>query len=228
MSPASARECADAVERHWAALVATLRAHADTMASLFAGGPLTSADVLRVAQPLALEVLADETLVGAGFVAAPGSVLDETHFLAWWQGEHKEQLTHPVVTVQVTDYTRQEWFRVPQATGRPHLTGPYVDYVCTDEYVMTTTLPVHHEGRMVGLFGADTLAETLETIFDPVFAGSDCVLVNDHGRVVLSDDPAVLPGRMVVPEEFGGTVVCGDLPLRVLSGRRPAPSASGR
>lgn len=215
--PAAAVRCADAVAHHWVDLVARLVAQADEMAALFAAGTLRSDEVRRAAEPLALEILVDPTLVGAGFVASPDALVDGTHFLAWWQGEHKEQLADPVVTVQVTDYTRQEWFRVPRDTGVPHLTGPYVDYVCTDEYVMTTTVPVTVAGEMVGVFGADTLAETLETLFDPVFRDTGCTLVNGHGRVVLSDEPELFSGRLVDEAAFTAQISCPGVPLRVVT-----------
>ncbi|TFD48627.1 hypothetical protein E3T46_14390 [Cryobacterium sp. Hh11] len=32
------------------------------------------------------------------------------------------------------------------AAGRRHVTGPYVDYLCTDEYTLTLTLPVYRGG----------------------------------------------------------------------------------
>lgn len=214
---ATVERCAEVVARHWADLIGRLSVRAEQMAELFAAGPLRSDDVRHAAQPLALDVLTDETLVGGGFVASPDALLDETHFLAWWQGENKEQLGDPTVTVQVTDYTRQEWFSVPRRTGRPHLTGPYIDYVCTDEFVMTTTVPVMVDGTMVGVFGADTLAETLEGLFEPVFRDSGCTLVNDHGRVVLSDDPEVFAGRLIDDAGFTHRARCAGVPLVVVA-----------
>ena len=48
---------------------------------------------------------------------------------------------------QFRDYTTLEWWRVPARTGTRHLTGPYVDYVCTDDYTVTITTPVTVDGR---------------------------------------------------------------------------------
>ena len=39
-----------------------------------------------------------------------------------------------------------------------HLTGPYVDYVCTDDYTITITTPVRVAGRLVGVVGTDAYA----------------------------------------------------------------------
>ncbi len=45
----------------------------------------------------------------------------------------------------------------PERTGTRHLTGPYVDYLCTDDYTVTVTTPVTLDGEMVETAPAATL-----------------------------------------------------------------------
>lgn len=40
------------------------------------------------------------------------------------------------------DYTALPWFVVPRETGGRRVTGPYVDWVCTEEYTLTFTVPL--------------------------------------------------------------------------------------
>ena len=115
---------------------------------------------------------------------------DRELFLAWWQGEDLTLLAERGVPLghHVFDYTRHEWFQTPLTTGERHVTGPYVDYVCTDEYVLTATVPVLVDGRMAGVAGADTRLETFEELMRSSLTG-DVVLVNGHDRCVVAADP---------------------------------------
>ncbi|NHA01002.1 hypothetical protein G5V59_16965 [Nocardioides sp. W3-2-3] len=178
---------------------------------------LAAADVVEAAYPLTRDLLGRLPLFGGGFVAAPGFLADHHLYLAWWQGEEQQLLAQSTVSGSgdPLDYSRFEWFRTPLETGRAHVTGPFVDYVCSDEYMLTTTAPVYVGGEMVGVVGADTLLDTFESLMLGAVREAGATVVNQARRVVLSADPRIPPGRLVEPAEFAGTIPCGDLPLTV-------------
>lgn len=175
-------------------------------------------------------------LVGAGFVAAPGALRDVSHWLEWWTagGPRGRRWTERLV-VQVDaaaddfrDYTTLPWFRVPERTGRRHLTGPYVDYLCTDEYTLTFTAPVQHRGTFLGVVGADVVVRWVEDLLrEPLLAvAAPVTVVNAAGRVLTSTVASLTAGDLVrdVParwdggdEASGGRLLrCAGLPLGLL------------
>lgn len=162
--------------------------------------------------------LATADIVGAGYVAARDALADRPLYLAWWQGDDQHLLagSDAPATGAPLDYTRHPWFRTPERTGAPHVTGPYVDFVCTDEYVMTATIPVLSRGRMVGVVGADTLVETLERLLLPTLREAGATVVNDLGRTVASADPHQATGSLIDLDDCREVVACERLPLSVV------------
>lgn len=193
----------------------TLRLH---LATAFDLGPVDSATARAGIEPLAAAMLASCDIVGAGYVAARGALSDQALYLAWWQGDDQHLLTESgaPATGAPLDYTRHPWFRTPERTGLPHLTGPYVDFVCTDEYVLTSTVPVLSRGQMVGVVGADTLVETFERLMMPVLRAAGATVVNDLGRTVASADPHLATGSLIPVESCREVVACERLPLSVV------------
>ncbi|WP_369373606.1 cache domain-containing protein [Promicromonospora sp. Populi] len=220
-SPAVAA-CVEAVEGLFGGLGRRLSASAESAARAFDETPVvTSERVMEIARPLAEELLADDDLIGAGLVMTPGRVADELHLLAWWQGEDRRPIVWPTPLERSADYSRQEWFRTPMQTGSAHVTGPYIDYVCTDEFVLTTTVPVRGASAgLIGVMGADVLAETLERLLSDVFRKAGATLVNHHDRAVLSGDPRTFAGDPIDRSEFPVVVPCTGFPLTVLA-RQP-------
>jgi hypothetical protein len=216
-------DCAVRIERHFGAILAELDRMRTEVAALFASGPVTSDELSAQVEAGTLEFLQDLNLLGGGFVVAPDALSDRRLYLAWWQGAGRDFLGEAEVpgTGEVIDYTRQPWFRVPERTGRLNVAGPYVDFVCTDEYVLTTTLPVYADGRLVGVAGADTSVETLETMLLPGLREAGATLVNSHGRVVVSADPHLATGEALI----SGAEAAPD--GRLLSVVRTSPPASG-
>ncbi|KQY59765.1 hypothetical protein ASD11_09515 [Aeromicrobium sp. Root495] len=208
---------ADAVQEFFQPLLASLRASGDAIAPLFDSPAVTSEEVLRASRPFAFDVLQDPHTVGAGFVVSPGLLTDETYLLAWWQGDDKGRIPESAALVQSTDYSRQEWFRTALRTGRSHVTGPYIDYVCTDEFVLTLTVPVIRAGRTLGVMGVDVLAETIERALVDVFREAHATLVNHHDRAVLSGDPRIFAGEPVDRQDYRSAVPCTDLPFTILT-----------
>jgi len=187
------------------------------LVDLFSAGPVDSVEASAAVDPVAHELLGRGVVLGSGYVAARDALTDHPLYLAWWQGESQQLLGQADAPAgDPLDYTRREWFRVPESTGRRHITGPYVDYVCTDEYVVTSTMPVVVEGKMRGVVGADTLVETLEDVLMDTLRSGEATLVSANGRVVASADHRLGAGTLVDLEKCSERLECGTLPLLVV------------
>jgi hypothetical protein len=161
--------------------------------------------------------------------------------MQWWtrDGDGRPQRLRPELDAEEEsfwDYTVLPWFTVPRQTGRRHVTGPYVDWLCTQEYTLTFTVPVfgtHPErGRChLGVVGADIVASWLERRLLPLLhrMAGPVALVNAEGRVVVANRPTLVTGAVLrqvdvpslwrgdAPESGGATLHrLADLPLAVL------------
>jgi hypothetical protein len=150
-------------------------------------------------------------VTGAGFVATPGVFADAPWHLAWWLreihgldrgdrgGVRRLEAVNDPDSDQFRDYRQLEWWKVPERTGERHVTGPYVDYLCTDDYTVTVTTPVAHEGRMVGVVGIDVHVSRLERVILPILreAAGTGTIVNASGRVVASSDSHRVTGTLL-------------------------------
>ena len=195
------------VDDYFAAPVVALQSAASTFGIeldwAFDRGAVTPARLDELVEPYAhqLRDLVAVRVFGAGFVAARGAFGDTAGHLSWWQGEpcRKLALAAGVVNKEHIDYTTLEWFRVPAETGRPHVAGPYVDYLCNDEHTVTIAVPVVLERGFVGVMALDLLVDAAERELLPRLAalGDDLVVVNRQGRVLVSTDPDLETGDMV-------------------------------
>jgi hypothetical protein len=188
---------------------------------------------------------AEPLLVGAGFIADGEIVRGRDVHFAWWLGPldanpvlgsttepTRLDLTTRGYTEYLRDFRALEWYRIPATTRHAHVTGPYVDHLCTCDYILTMTMPVHaaidSDGgtRMVGVIGADVSVRRLENELLAAFLDvpTPLALVNDEGRVVLSTEPALQVGQLADPGGPGEP--CPGAPLRVLVD--PATSGSIR
>ncbi len=140
-------------------------------------------------------------LVGAGFIADGAVVRGGGVHFAWWLGPLEDNpvlgstdgptrldLSTRGYAEYLRDFRALEWYRIPATTRQAHVTGPYVDHLCTCDYILTLTMPVHaRDGeRMVGVVGADIAVRHLEGALLRKFLDveSPVVLVNEQGRVV--------------------------------------------
>lgn len=186
-------------------LFATIDAWRDRLQDhLEADAAPTAATLDPVVEASAVTALAADGLItGSGFVAAPGLLSDAHWHLAWWLGGSAG--IRRLATIddpsndQFRDYTTLEWWRFPARTGTRHLTGPYVDYVCTDDYTVTITTPVTVDGQLFGVVGMDVLVDRLERELLPLLraAGVPIAVVNASGRIVTATDSRREPGSML-------------------------------
>ena len=155
----------------------------------------------------------ESLLIGAGFIAAPQYVNGRAAHFAWWlgplasnpllgstSGPSRLDLATRVHTEYLRDFRELEWYAVPEVTNQTHVTGPYVDQLCTCDYIITLTMPVRLGERMVGVVGADVYVKRLEQVLLPHFLAlpGPVVLVNQAGRVVISTEPT-LPAGDILP-----------------------------
>lgn len=171
------------------------------------GAAPTAAELDPLVESFAIPAVTEETLItGAGFVATPGILPDAPFHLSWWLREtpsepapHRLKVITDPAHALFRDYTALEWWRIPAATGARHLTGPYVDYLCTDDYTVTITTPVVVDGAMIGMVGADALVARLERELLPVLdeAPTPATVVNASARVVTSTDTHREPGSIL-------------------------------
>ena len=184
----------------------------------------------------------DRKVAGAGLVLAPDVLADAAYWLEWWTANPDASPPVPRRLAAETDpravgfrdYTHLPWYAVPLATGAAHITGPYVDYLCTDQQTLTFTRPVWRQGAFAGVVGFDLLVRTFEErMFGPLerVEGS-CAAVNTAGRVVTSSDLQLVTGDLIrglpVQQWWAGEAVqhdawefwpCPGLPLGVITSR---------
>jgi hypothetical protein len=247
-------ETSEAVGRHVAAaaeavfeLVTALRTTTEHLfADARAAGRRVGVADLEAIDAMSIAMLGgvDGIIPGAGFIAAPETLSDAPRWLQWWMQGRNGSPTRLVAQLDPTrdrfyDYTELPWFAVPASTGRRHITGPYVDYVCSDEYALTFTEPVFDAGTFVGVAGADVFVSRYESLTLPPLRSlpTAAALVNTQGRVIVSNTARLITGSLVrktdVATFFASGAVtqleqgislqrCGDVPIVLLVGDRLA------
>lgn len=140
---------------------------------------------------------------GAGFVAATGVLEDSPWWLEWYvrgDDDAVERLQVPLDPSQhgFYDYTTTAWFREPEQHRHRVVTGPYVDYLCTEDQTLTFSQPVVVGDRFLGVAACDVPAVTVERDLVPTLRRLDqlTIVANPEGRVLCSNS---------------GRFVCGDL-----------------
>lgn len=193
----------------FAPLEAWLPELVDLLRARLADGPLTGAQLAALIEPGAAGVLdtADRPVYGAGFCASD-AVVSEGNPLAWWQGSERSLLASSTFGPgqAAIELVRLEWYRVPEATGERHVAGPFVDYLCSNEITITSSMPVVVDGAFWGVACADVLVSSLEQALLPELSSiPNAALVNAGGRVVLSNDPDYETGDRYTGEAPGPT-----------------------
>lgn len=244
----SVPEVAAAVADVFTAVFDQLAAWRVPIEQLIASSPdVRPADLETAVADLVLPRLVedDPLLVGAGFIADGEIVRGRDVHFAWWLGPLQANpvlgstteptrldLTTRGYTEYLRDFRALEWYRIPATTRDAHVTGPYVDHLCTCDYILTLTMPVHArddvaasgDARMVGVVGADVAVRRLERELLAAFLDvpEPLALVNEDGRVVVSTEPTLQVGQLASAWEHAEP--CPGTPFRVLV--RPAASVS--
>jgi hypothetical protein len=244
----SVPEVAAAVAGVFTAVFDQLAAWRVPIEQLIASSPdVRPADLETAVADLVLPRLVedDPLLVGAGFIADGEIVRGRDVHFAWWLGPLQANpvlgstteptrldLTTRGYTEYLRDFRALEWYRIPATTRDAHVTGPYVDHLCTCDYILTLTMPVHArddvaasgDARMVGVVGADVAVRRLERELLAAFLDvpEPIALVNEDGRVVVSTEPTLQVGQLAVAWQHAEP--CAGTPFRVLVG--PAASVS--
>ncbi|WP_237331156.1 cache domain-containing protein [Streptomyces mexicanus] len=252
-----ARAATRAAARVGRALEAVFEAVAETRAETAAllarvvadGRRPVTADLAALRPGLHRRLARRELVSGIGFVAAPGLLGDVRAWLEWWQSAGEGEVRPLLPDLDpgrsaYADYTHWDWFALPRDTGRRAVAGPYVDYLCSDEYSLTLSEPVVVAGRFAGVAAADVYLRHFEAVALPLLRAlpGPAYLVSARGRVAASADPAHLTGSLTRGTDFatvlagaratardGRTLVpCAGVPLvLVLDERQPAAGEGG-
>lgn len=224
----AASRAADIVSGYFREPIRTLESMTDPIAAALAvpvgRKALTAGKLDGLIAPFGARLLdmPEVPVYGAGFIAAHDLLSDARSHLSWWQGTDRRQLVLAAQSVnkERIDYSELEWFRVPLASGGAHVAGPYVDYLCSDEYTITIAAPVSVDGVFAGVAAFDILIEDAErelmALFDELDV--DVTIVNGVGRVVSSTDPRRATGDFIRDGDVPGAVrrPCADIALEVL------------
>jgi hypothetical protein len=230
-------DCVTAVTSTFAAVFDQIESWREAIEAFVSSedGAITAAQIDEFTETLVVPGLSiDQALIiGAGFVATPGFLVDSEWHLAWWLGHsntfgigsadpsiRRLEAEEDPTSESFRDYTTLEWWRVPATTGSRHITGPYVDYLCTDDYTLTLTMPATFEGSMIGVVGADLYVNDIErTLLPHVRAiGRPATVINSARRVVVSTDPHRATGSILRADVGGDVIACGATSLLLVLG----------
>lgn len=229
---ADTRSVLDAVADLTASVFAVVDRIADEAHTALAEAEQPRRATLSTIAPIASEAVArgGDPVQGAGFVAAVGFLADEPWWLEWFT-EGDDGRAHRLVCqtdprgIGFYDYEHLPWYVVPRDTGARHVTGPYVDYLCTEDYTMTFTVPVRKDDRFAGVAGADLAVRVAEDLLLPSLRAATrrLAVVNSFGRIVASNSGRHMCGDLVddvdVPAVWETSPQLhrvGELPLAVL------------
>lgn len=185
--------------------VATTRADTTALLAKVAvqGRRAATVDLAALRPGLHLRLARHELVSGVGFVAAPGLLSDVPAWLEWWQSTSDGGIRPLLLDLDpehsaYADYTHWDWFALLRDTGERAVAGPYVDYLCSDEYSLTLSAPVLVEGRFAGVAAADVYLRHFEAAVMPMLhrLPGPARLVNARGRVAASTDPRHLVGSL--------------------------------
>ncbi|MEX0170004.1 cache domain-containing protein [Streptomyces sp. LMG1-1-1.1] len=208
------RRVRDTLEQVFAAVAETGAETSALLADVSGAGRAPVAADLAPLRPGLRARLGTLPLVsGVGFVAAPGLLDDVPGCLEWWQRGPGGTVRPLLLDLDpersaYSDYTHWDWYALPRETGRRAVAGPYVDYLCSDEYGLTLSAPVAHAGRFVGVAAADVYLRHFEAAVLPVLQRLPVParLVNARGRVAASTDPAHLAGSLTRGPDFAAVL----------------------
>ena len=240
-------ECAGVVSEFFADVFAQLHDWQERVQA--AGGRIHGAELDATVAAFAIPALErpDSALIGAGFIGDARDDSGQSLHFAWWIGpieanpllaetteSTKLDITARGYADYVSDFSALEWYRIPQSTRRAHVTGPYVDHLCTCDYILTITVPVLVDGdmsgapSMFGVVGADVFVRRFERTVMPSLLAipADAAVLNESGRVVVSTDTDLPVGAVLSETDQKRdwcTVACAGALFSVAMRRRDTP-----
>lgn len=122
----------------------------------------------------------------------------------WWRSGAARPTPLPVerdvMHPEYYDYESAAWYAGPCATGRPAITGPFVDHGAADDHIFTPAVPISSPepgGGSVGVVGADVRVARLEAVVLPALLAlpGEATLLNGDGVVIASSAASWLPGQ---------------------------------
>lgn len=175
----------------------------------------TSRSMLEALKPVVGSIVAEQggLVDSAGVSVAPGLLTDADTWHQWWSliGGQLVFIPHNLnpASVNYYDYTEMTWFERPLASGRPELTGPYLDFGGADVRLITASRPVMHGQQTAAVAGADLSMDFIERAFLRNLGRRDehVALITETGKVVASNSARFAPGtRFEGPEAGLGSV----------------------
>lgn len=201
--------------------------HAVREATVRLAGPQMTTGDLAALRPLLHHYLG-AIIAGIGFIAAPGLLADAPWYLEWWQHDPSGPPVKLVKDLDPAssafyDYTHWDWYKGPSSGVEHTVCGPFVDYLCTDEYGFTFSVPVLAGGAFIGVAAADVLVRSFEAAVTPALReiSAPAFMTNGSGRVVASNTAKWLTGSLFRGDPSFTVHPIGDLRLSLVVAGRP-------
>lgn len=196
--------CALEIEVRLSVLFSELEDNRDRIATLWReaaarrGGPPEVDDLLPLGEYLEPQLETHEMLDGIGFIVRPSALADAHRHIEWWRRSTNDGSIDrfPIdVSADAYSYERRPYFLLP-VQGLRAIDGPYVDYLATQEYILTFGVPVTVDDEFIGVSGCDVLFEDMEQLLLPILRQvGRAAVVNRDGRVVVSTSPSATSGE---------------------------------
>ena len=222
-------QAANALTPWFSGVADEIRQLSRNVASLLERSQVGRSKVSKVAlvglDELSREYLAKHSYaVGAGTFLATDSVEEGERPLEWWS--RKPSGTIGRFNFDVTpgshryyDYEKLPFFSTAETTGEQTVWGPYVDYLGTEEYVLTFTAPFSIQGNFMGVAGCDIRLRDLEPLIMPILRliPGNAAIINSSNRVILGNSGMYLVGERIKSESSDQHRLALDVPHLGLS-----------
>lgn len=183
--------------------------------------PVTSKD-LKALRPLLARLLENQNdaLQGIGVVLEPGVLDDSDMYIEWRQINANGRITSLDLNFNRSsesyyNYLEMSWFAQPRSKGECAIAGPYVDLYGQDMYILTFALPIHIQGRFIGVAGADVALVRFESILLQALMPlpQEAVLVSEQGRVIAANNSNYVTGELVRQALTAAEIECQTIEL---------------
>lgn len=151
---------------------------------------------------------------GAGLIFTRAQTDPREGVIEWWERDDANSVSRHMIGTNPThdrfyDYEQHEWFSTPFRSGRPWITGPYIDYLGIDEYVVTLTTRTVAHGRPVGVAGLDIQMQDFERALVPIMRRipGAAALLSPHYSVLVGNSSRFITGDRIdrAPSGFVST-----------------------